>query len=82
MEGGASRTGGGSYNYLLSMPLWSLTLEKVQKLQAEAAQQARLVEELTATSNRQMWARDLEVFEKVGEGRPMKAEIRLMNHMV
>ena len=48
------------------MALWSLTLEKVQKLQAEAAQQARLVEELTATTNRQMWARDLDAFEKVG----------------
>jgi DNA topoisomerase-2 len=52
----------GGYNYLLSMPIWSLTLERVQKLQAEAQQQAALVEELTSISNRQMWARDLEAF--------------------
>ena len=58
---GAAASGGG-FNYLLSMPIWSLTLEKVQKLQAEAAQQAALVEELTSISNRQMWARDLDAF--------------------
>ena len=60
---------GGGFNYLLSMPIWSLTWEKVQKLQAEAAQQAALVEELTAISDRQMWARDLDAFVVVRRGR-------------
>ena len=60
---------GGGFNYLLSMPIWSLTWEKVQKLQAEAAQQAALVEELTAISDRQMWARDLDAFVVVRWGR-------------
>lgn len=57
------------YNYLLSMPIWSLTHERVQKLQAEAASQADLVRRLTATTNRQMWAQDLEEFVQVGWGR-------------
>ncbi|GAX77591.1 hypothetical protein CEUSTIGMA_g5035.t1 [Chlamydomonas eustigma] len=59
---GDEKSVGGGYNYLLSMPIFSLTLERVQKLQAEAQQQAALVEELTAISNRQMWARDLDAF--------------------
>jgi len=64
-EDGGAKGGpasGSGFNYLLSMPIWSLTLEKVQKLQAEAAQQAALVDELTSISNRQMWNRDLDAF--------------------
>lgn len=48
------------------MPIWSLTHERVQKLQAEAASQADLVRRLTATTNRQMWAQDLDEFMQVG----------------
>ena len=58
-EGGETVKG---YNYLLSMPIWSLTLERVQKLQAEADHQSRIVQELTNTTNRQMWLKDLDAF--------------------
>ncbi|EDO08045.1 DNA gyrase/topoisomerase family protein [Babesia bovis T2Bo] len=50
---------GADYNYLLNMPLWSLTLEQVQKLNEEHAQkenQLRILLETTATD---MWMDDL-----------------------
>lgn len=58
-EGGASA---GSYEYLLSMPLASLTHEKVEALQEETEENRATVARLHATSNREMWAADLEAF--------------------
>jgi DNA topoisomerase-2 len=51
------------YNYLLSMPLWSLTEEKVAELTAELeAKEAALVE-LRATEPSDLWRRDLDALE-------------------
>ncbi|KAG1667004.1 hypothetical protein FOA52_014316 [Chlamydomonas sp. UWO 241] len=59
-DGGAGDARG--YNYLLSMPIWSLTHERVEKLSTEAETQAAIVEDLRSMSNRVMWARDLDAF--------------------
>jgi DNA topoisomerase-2 len=47
------------YQYLLSMPLWSLTLEKVKSLQAELEEKERQYNELKATPITSLWLRDL-----------------------
>eukprot|EP00955_Chlamydomonas_euryale_P051602 354903-Chlamydomonas_euryale.AAC.24 len=85
-DGGGTGDGADArgYNYLLSMPIWSLTLERVQKLTAEADAQAAVVEELRAATNRAMWARDLDAFLEVWgraggeEGRKGRATNRAM----
>lgn len=51
------------YNYLLSMPIWSLTQEKVDKLRAEVAAKKAELDELRATAPEQMWETDLEMLE-------------------
>eukprot|EP00887_Chlorella_sp_A99_P005643 scaffold1.g5643.t1 len=60
-EGGAPATGL-SYDYLLSMPLASLTLEKVQALQSEAGETEARVETLRGTTEQDMWRSDLDAF--------------------
>lgn len=54
-----------SYNYLLSMPIFSLTWEKVQALEEEAAEQAQQVAYLASTSSKTMWSDDLDKFLEV-----------------
>jgi len=51
-----------AYDYLLSMPLWSLTLERVLKLQKEAEQKQKELDVMVATSERVLWERDLDLF--------------------
>jgi len=50
------------YDYLLGMPLWSLTLERVEQLQAQLNSKEAELKELLATTTKQMWAKDLEAF--------------------
>ncbi|CAL8463907.1 g3442 [Coccomyxa elongata] len=52
-----------NFDYLLSMPINSLTLEKVQALQEEADRQAAEVARLHATTPPQLYNRDLDAFE-------------------
>ena len=65
-EGEAAPSAAASYDYLLSMPIYSLTHEKVQTLQAEAATQSSHVAYLKATNAKTMWGSDLDDFLKVG----------------
>ncbi|GBE59147.1 DNA topoisomerase [Babesia ovata] len=51
------------YNYLLNMPLWSLTLEQVQKLNEEHAQKEMQLRQLMVTTVTDMWLDDLERLE-------------------
>ncbi|KAK9813254.1 hypothetical protein WJX72_011500 [[Myrmecia] bisecta] len=51
-----------SYDYLLSMPIYSLTLEKVLALESEAADKAGEVERLRMTSEKQLYHADLAAF--------------------
>jgi DNA topoisomerase-2 len=56
------------YDYLLSMPLWSLTLEKVTKLEGEAEEVKKKLSVLQNTTAKQMWMADLdELLQKLDE---------------
>ncbi|EPT26031.1 DNA topoisomerase 2, putative [Toxoplasma gondii ME49] len=48
------------YDYLLGMPMWSLTLEKVEDLRGEMRQKELELEELRHTSVQTLWKRDLD----------------------
>merc|ERR1712130_148641 len=50
------------YNYLLSMPLWSLTKEKIEKLEAERNVKKEELDILVATSLEDLWITDLDLF--------------------
>lgn len=56
---------GKGYDYLLSMPLWSLTKEKVEKLRNDLAKKKEEIVELEATSPEQLWESDLKNVENV-----------------
>ncbi|ORM40063.1 DNA topoisomerase 2 [Babesia sp. Xinjiang] len=51
------------YNYLLNMPLWSLTLEQVQKLNEEHLQKQMQLQTLIDTTATDMWMEDLDRLE-------------------
>jgi len=51
------------FEYLLGMKLWSLTKEKVTKLEKELAEKTAEVEELEATAPHQIWWNDLDAIE-------------------
>lgn len=61
---GASGTPVGSYDYLLSMSIYSLTKEKIAALREEAAKAAQRVEYLATITGKEMWELDLDAFEK------------------
>ncbi|KAL4420378.1 hypothetical protein ABPG77_002318 [Micractinium sp. CCAP 211/92] len=64
---------GAGYEYLLSMPLASLTLEKVEALKQEAEDWKETVERLRATTEKDMWRSDLDAFEQALEGHEEEA---------
>jgi len=53
---------GGSYDYLLSQPLWSLTLERVAQLKGEHEAKEEEVVRLRGTSPSALWRDDLDAF--------------------
>ena len=59
----ASEAVGASFDYLLSMPLWNLTQEKVDELCAEREVKTAEVTALHATTDKQLWLRDLDAFD-------------------
>ena len=61
--GGDAERGHGGYDYLLSMPLWSLTAERLAALRAECASKERELNELLGKSALDLWRHDLDVFE-------------------
>ena len=56
-----------AYDYLLSMPLWSLTFEKVEKLKKEADAKLHELEALQKTTEKQLWIDDLNLFLDVSD---------------
>jgi DNA topoisomerase-2 len=50
------------FNYLLSMPLWSLTYEKVESLKAEYLKKSQELQVLIGTSIEEMYSKDLDDF--------------------
>jgi DNA topoisomerase II len=51
-----------SFDYLLGMPLWSLTQERVEKLRKQIGDKEIEVDELTKLSKEDLWKRDLDEF--------------------
>ncbi|AOA63330.1 DNA topoisomerase 2 [Komagataella phaffii CBS 7435] len=51
-----------SYDYLLGMPIWSLTRERYHKLLLQKAEKEDQLTELLKLSAKQIWNKDLEVF--------------------
>eukprot|EP00451_Oxyrrhis_marina_P028882 CAMPEP_0204363316 /NCGR_PEP_ID=MMETSP0469-20131031/40281_1 /ASSEMBLY_ACC=CAM_ASM_000384 /TAXON_ID=2969 /ORGANISM="Oxyrrhis marina" /LENGTH=1309 /DNA_ID=CAMNT_0051352055 /DNA_START=28 /DNA_END=3957 /DNA_ORIENTATION=- len=51
------------FDYLLGMPLWNLTMEKVEDLRRQAAEKASELERLRLTSIQELWDRDLAALE-------------------
>ena len=55
----ASGAKAADFDYLLSMPLWSLTLERVEVLKKEKTEKQFELDELLATTPQDLWRRDL-----------------------
>lgn len=53
------------FDYLLSMPIWSLTLERVDALCAERNEKATAREEMERTTGADLWLHDLDHLESV-----------------
>lgn len=54
----------GDYEYFLSLPIGTLTLESVQKLLDEKAEKEKEHEVLMGTPTKSLWLKDLDEFEK------------------
>lgn len=54
--------GARDYDYLLSMPIWSLTLERLEKLKNQIQAKKAEWEELNALSEKDLWCKDLDDF--------------------
>lgn len=59
-EGGAR-----DYDYLLGLPIWSLTQERVDKLQQQMRNKKDELDDLHALSEKDLWVRDLDAFLEV-----------------
>eukprot|EP00041_Stephanoeca_diplocostata_P032247 m.1029066 g.1029066 ORF g.1029066 m.1029066 type:complete len:1509 (-) comp24112_c0_seq1:111-4637(-) len=62
-EDSSATSGRDGYDYLLSMPFWSLTLEKVEKLKAERDTKEADLNTLLEKSLKDLWRTDLTTFE-------------------
>ncbi|MQM00366.1 hypothetical protein Taro_033099 [Colocasia esculenta] len=59
-----STDAGKGYEYLLSMPIGSLTYEKIEQLLGEKGKLENEIVELRASSVKSLWLRDLDAFEE------------------
>ncbi|KAJ3340537.1 DNA topoisomerase 2 [Gonapodya sp. JEL0774] len=62
------------YDYLLTMPIWNLTWEKVEQLRKELAGKQSELDELLRMSPKDLWERDLVEFMKLWEETELKFE--------
>ena len=53
---------GPDFEYLLNMPLWEITQEKIDELREEKEKKEQDLEDLRATPKEDLWRRDLEEF--------------------
>jgi len=68
----------GGYNYLVKMPMDSVTVENVDRLRKERDETQKELEILIATSLEEMWMRELDVLEKEYVGyKKERAELQL-----
>lgn len=72
------------YDYLLSMPLWSLTWERVKKLEEDKEQKKKEVSDLIKLSPKELWLSDLKELEdkynEVMEKEERELEKQLKKH--
>ena len=68
------------YNYLLIMPIWSLTEEKVIELTEDLKNKLRESEELKATQITTLWDNDLKVFLEALQVQEEKDEADRLSH--
>ncbi|KAM0563559.1 hypothetical protein ACHAPJ_001283 [Fusarium lateritium] len=59
---GDSDNGARDYDYLLSMPIWSLTAERLERLMQAIEKKKAEHDELLALSEKDLWCRDLDDF--------------------
>ena len=50
------------FEYLLKMPLWEITLERIKELREEKEKKEQDFEDLRETPKEDLWRRDLEEF--------------------
>ncbi|KAM0259045.1 hypothetical protein ACHAQJ_003546 [Trichoderma viride] len=62
-EDGGESGGARDYDYLLSMPIWSLTAERLEKLKDAIRRKKAEYDELEAKSDKDLWCEDLNAFE-------------------
>ncbi|KAI2635452.1 DNA topoisomerase [Xylaria nigripes] len=55
------------YDYLLSMPIWSFTQERLDRLKDQIAKKQAEHDDLQALSEKDLWCRDLDSFEETWE---------------
>ena len=59
-----TKIGAGGYEYLLGMPIWSLTQERVEKLMRQIGNKEHEIDKLIKLSKEDLWRADLEEFIK------------------
>ncbi|PQE31363.1 hypothetical protein CJF32_00001942 [Rutstroemia sp. NJR-2017a WRK4] len=59
---GDDESGARDYDYLLGMPIWSLTQERVEKLQRQKAAKQEEIDTLDKLSEKDLWCQDLDAF--------------------
>ncbi|KAJ1728286.1 DNA topoisomerase 2, partial [Coemansia biformis] len=76
---GAGSGAASEFDYLLSMPIWNLTMEKVEKLLKEKDEIQKRLEELLARTPVEIWTEDLDEIEKRWEAMIEEYEQRLLD---
>ncbi|RSM18389.1 hypothetical protein CDV31_002713 [Fusarium ambrosium] len=84
---GDSDGGARDYDYLLSMPIWSLTAERLEKLKDAIEKKKTEHDDLLALSEKDLWCRDLDEFSAEWENQlaldaELKTNIRRMGRRV
>merc|ERR1719474_941180 len=74
----SKKSKGPDFDYLMSMPMWNLTQEKIDELCKKRDEKRQELNELKATSKEELWRRDLREFlaklDEVEEGERMDDE--------
>ncbi|KAF3766768.1 type II DNA topoisomerase [Cryphonectria parasitica EP155] len=79
--------GAGDYDYLLSMQIYSLTLERLERLKKQIADKKAEKDELEALSEKDLWCKDLDAFVEEWENQmrlddEIRSNIRKMGRRV
>ncbi|OTB06331.1 hypothetical protein M426DRAFT_319063 [Hypoxylon sp. CI-4A] len=76
-DGDVADTAANGYDYLLGMPIWSFTEERLSRLEERILEKATERDQLEALSEKDLWCADLEEFEAEWEKQlQLDAEIR------